>query len=89
MTPWYALFTKVHNQYDAKEPLDGNFFYGMSVAYTFVQAMLKAGRNPTRADLVSAVNAGLPQGPMVAPFAYSSSNHRVPPAPTLAPFRMA
>ena len=69
------LFMKIHDQYDAKEPLDGNFFYGMAVAYTFVQAMLKAGRNPTRADLVSAVEGGLPQGPMVAPFAYSSTDH--------------
>src|SRR5580692_10734530 len=72
---WYVLFKKIHDLYDAKEPLDGNFFYGMSVAYTFVQAMLKAGRNPTRADLTNAINGGLPQGPMVAPFAYSSSNH--------------
>jgi branched-chain amino acid transport system substrate-binding protein len=72
---WTALFTKVHNQYDAKEPLDGNFLYGMAVAYTFVQAMLNAGRNPTRADLTSAIEKGLPQGPMVAPFAYSSTNH--------------
>src|SRR5271170_505775 len=72
---WVALFTKVHNEYDAKEPLDGNFLYGMAVAYTFVQAMLKAGRNPTRADLTNAIQGGLPQGPMVAPFAYTSSNH--------------
>ncbi len=82
------LFKKIHDQYDAKEPLDGNFFYGMSVAYTFVQAMLNAGRNPTRADLVSAIQRGLPQGPMVAPFAYSSTNHRVSPALTSAPSRM-
>src|ERR1700683_498751 len=72
---WVALFNKVHNEYDAKEPLDGNFLYGMAVAYTFVQAMLKAGRNPTRADLLNAINGGLPQGAMVAPFAYSSTDH--------------
>jgi ABC-type branched-subunit amino acid transport system substrate-binding protein len=72
---WIALFKKVHDQYDAKAPFDGNVLYGMGVAYTFVQAMLKAGRNPTRADLVSAINGGLPQGPAVAPYAYSMTNH--------------
>ncbi len=72
---WYVLFKKVHDQYEPKAPLDGNFFYGMAAAYTFVQAMLKAGRNPTRADLTSAIEAGLPQGPMVSPFAYSSTDH--------------
>ncbi len=72
---WYVLFKKIHDQYEPKAPLDGNFLYGMSVAYTFVQAVFNAGRNPTRASLVSAVNAGLPQGPVVAPFAYSSTNH--------------
>src|SRR5579863_5818978 len=72
---WYTLFKKIHDQYEPTAPLDGNFFYGMSVAYSFVQAMFKAGRNPTRQDLVNAIQGGLPQGPMVAPFAYSSSNH--------------
>ena len=72
---WTALFKKVHDQYDAKAPFDGNVFYGMGAAYTFVQAMLKAGRNPSRSDLVSAINAGLPQGPFVAPLAYSSTDH--------------
>jgi ABC-type branched-subunit amino acid transport system substrate-binding protein len=72
---WYALFKKVHDQYDAKAPLDGNVFFGMAVAYTFVQAMLKAGRNPTRASLLSAIEGGLSQGPMISPFAYSASDH--------------
>ena len=72
---WTAFFKKVHDQYDAKAPFDGNVLYGMAVAYTFVQAMLKAGRNPTRADLVSAINSGLAQGPVVAPYAYSSTDH--------------
>ena len=66
---------KIHNQYEPKAPLDGNFVYGMAAAYTFVEAMLKAGRNPTRADLVSAIQGGLPQGPLVAPFAFSSTDH--------------
>jgi branched-chain amino acid transport system substrate-binding protein len=72
---WIALFKRVHDEYDAKAPFDGNVLYGEAVAYTFVQAMLKAGRNPTRADLVSAVNGGLPQGPGVSPYAYSSTDH--------------
>jgi len=72
---WIALFKKVHDQYDAKAPFDGNVLYGEAVAYAFVQAMMKAGKNPTRADLVSAINAGIPQGPAVAPYAYSASNH--------------
>ena len=65
----------VHDQYDPKAPFDGNVLYGMAVAYTFVQAMLKAGRNPTRANLVSAIEGGLPQGPVVAPYAYSADDH--------------
>jgi ABC-type branched-subunit amino acid transport system substrate-binding protein len=72
---WIALFKKVHDQYDPKTPFDGNVLYGEAVGYTFVQAMFKAGRNPTRADLVSAIQNGLPQGPAVAPYAYSSSDH--------------
>ncbi len=72
---WIALFKKVHDTYDAKAPFDGNVLYGEAVGYTFVQAMMKAGKNPTRADLVNAINGGLPQGPSVAPFAYSSSDH--------------
>jgi branched-chain amino acid transport system substrate-binding protein len=72
---WIKLFTTIHNKYIPTLPLDGNVLYGMAVAYTFVQAMFKAGRNPTRQDLVSAVNGGLPQGVSVAPYAYSSTDH--------------
>src|SRR5580658_1101106 len=72
---WVSLFKMVHDQYDAKEPWDGNAYYGEAVAYLFVQAMFKAGRNPTRADLVAAVNSGLPQGSSDAPYAYSATDH--------------
>jgi ABC-type branched-subunit amino acid transport system substrate-binding protein len=72
---WTVLWKKIHDQYDAKAPFDGNVVYGMEVAYAFVQAMFKAGRNPTRANLVSAIEGGLPQGPIVAPYAYSATDH--------------
>ena len=72
---WIQLATKIHSTYLSKFPLDGNVLYGISVGYTFVQAMFKAGRNPTRQDLINAINAGIPQGFSVAPFAYSSTDH--------------
>ncbi len=72
---WIKLFTKIHSTYLNKLPLDGNVAFGMAVGYTFVQAMFKAGRNPTRQDLINAINSGLPQGPSVAPYAFSKTNH--------------
>jgi ABC-type branched-subunit amino acid transport system substrate-binding protein len=72
---WISLFEKIHQKYIPNLPFDGNVLYGEAVGYTFVQAMLKAGRNPTRQDLVNAINGGLPQGVSVAPYAYSSSDH--------------
>jgi hypothetical protein len=72
---WITLFKQVHDSYDAKAPFDGNVLYGEASAYTFVQAMIKAGRNPSRADLVSAIAGGLPQGPAVAPYSYAMTDH--------------
>jgi branched-chain amino acid transport system substrate-binding protein len=72
---WIKLMTTIHSKYLSKYPMDGNVAYGIAVGYTFVQAMLKAGRNPTRQDLINAINAGLPQGFAVAPYAYSSGDH--------------
>jgi len=75
--PWITLFKSIHDQYDAKEPWDGNAVYGMAVAYTFVQTMHAAGRNPTRADVVKALetNGGMFQGPGLVPFGFSSTHH--------------
>jgi len=74
---WISLFQSIYQQYLAKTipAFDGNVLYGMSVGYTFVQAMFKAGKNPTRADLIGAINKGLAQGVAVAPFAYSGGDH--------------
>jgi ABC-type branched-subunit amino acid transport system substrate-binding protein len=75
--PWIQLFQKVHAQYDAKAPFDGNVEYGMANAYTLVQALEAAGKNLTRADLVSAINTHGASwtGPGLSKFRYSTSDH--------------
>jgi len=72
---WIQMFKRIHDQFIPKLPLDGNVLYGMSVGYTFVQAMFKAGKNPTRQSLINAINSGLSQGVSVAPYAYSATDH--------------
>ena len=47
----------------------------MAAAYTFVQALKAAGRNPTRASIVSAIEASHFSGPGLVPFAFSSTSH--------------
>jgi ABC-type branched-subunit amino acid transport system substrate-binding protein len=74
--PWISLFKMIQGQYAPSLPWDGNVLYGEATAYTFVQALRAAGQNPTRADIVHAVESGhLTGGPGLTPFAYSSSNH--------------
>jgi branched-chain amino acid transport system substrate-binding protein len=75
--PWIKLFEKIHAQYDAKAPFDGNVEYGMANAYTLVQALKAAGKNLTRADLVNAVSkeGGKWTGPGLVPYRYSGTQH--------------
>jgi branched-chain amino acid transport system substrate-binding protein len=72
---WVALFKKIIAKYDPGVKLDGNVEYGLASAYTFAQALQAAGQNPTRADLVAAVEKGGFTGPGLTPFAFSSSDH--------------
>jgi branched-chain amino acid transport system substrate-binding protein len=72
---WYTLFKKVHDTYTPKLPLDGNVAYGMASAYTFVQALQAAGKNPTRRSLVDAVESQHFTGPGLVPFAFSKTSH--------------
>ena len=75
--PWIQLFAKIHAQYDAKAPFDGNVEYGMANAYTLVQALKAAGKNLTRADLVKAVSTqgGKWTGPGLVPYRYNGTQH--------------
>ncbi len=74
--PWIQLYQKVHTQYDAAQPFDGNTVFGMSWAYNFYQLLQKAGKNPTRSSLMSAVNSANLTGPGLLPLTFSSSDHR-------------
>ena len=74
--PWIKLFTQVHDKYIPDLPMDGNVVYGLSVAYSFVDAMKRAGQNPTRQDVIKTLNTGkVSRGPGLAPLGYSSENH--------------
>ena len=75
--PWIQLFMKIHQQYDASAPFDGNVEYGMANAYTLVQALQAAGKNLTRQDLVNAVNTMGAKwtGPGLVPFRFSTTEH--------------
>ncbi|MCU1589714.1 MAG: livK [Frankiales bacterium] len=73
--PWITLFKKIHDKYIPKLPFDGNVEYGMSMAYTFAQALNAAGANPTRQSLIAAVEKGGFKGPGVTPFRFSKDSH--------------
>jgi len=74
--PWITLFKGIHDQYISSLPWDGNVLYGMGAAYTFVQAIKAAGRNPTRSGLIHTLETTkLSGGPGLPPYGYSSGNH--------------
>ncbi len=73
--PWVTLFKSIKSQYAPSLPWDGNVAYGMGQAYLFVQALKAAGQNPSRLDIVHALENGHFTGPGIVPFGYSSSNH--------------
>jgi branched-chain amino acid transport system substrate-binding protein len=72
---WVKLFKQIHDQYIPKLPFDGNVEYGEAVAYTFAEALAKAGKNPTRQSIVDAVETGKLSGPGLVPFRYAKDNH--------------
>ncbi len=72
---WVALFKRVHAKYLPDTVFDGNTEYGMAQAYTFVQVLQRAGKNPTRENLMTALEAGGLSGPTTTPFGYSADSH--------------
>ncbi len=72
---WHTLFTQVKQKYAPTLPFDANVQYGLAVAYTFVQVLQAAGKNPTRQSLIDAVEKGGLAGPGLVPFRYSKDSH--------------
>jgi ABC-type branched-subunit amino acid transport system substrate-binding protein len=78
---WVQDSKKILQQYApsiyAKYGLDGNTEYGVALAYTFVQALEKAGKNLTRQGLLNAINNDGKSfvTPGFVPLSYSSSVH--------------
>jgi len=79
--PWVQTEKNILEKYApslyAKAGLDGNDQYGVALAYTFVQALQKAGKNLTRQSLVNAINNSGKSlvTPGFVPLSYSSSSH--------------
>jgi branched-chain amino acid transport system substrate-binding protein len=75
--PWVKLFQKVWDASGQTGAMSNYHIYGMSQAYTLVQALQAAGKNPTRQSLVDAIEkvGGDWKGPNLAPYRYSSDSH--------------
>jgi ABC-type branched-subunit amino acid transport system substrate-binding protein len=73
---WIKLFKGIVQKYAPSLPWDGNVLYGVSQAYTLVQALKAAGRNPTRASVVKILETRkLSGGPGLVPFGFSKKDH--------------
>jgi branched-chain amino acid transport system substrate-binding protein len=74
--PWHVLFSKVNKDFNANATFDNNIIYGMSVAYLFVQALVKNGKELTRDGLIATIEKGGFTGPGIAPLNYAKGNHQ-------------
>ncbi len=75
--PWVQLWQQVWDEHGGDGELTNYRIYGMSEAYTMVQALVAAGPDLTREGLVAAVEEGGAsfEGPGLAPFRYSADSH--------------
>jgi ABC-type branched-subunit amino acid transport system substrate-binding protein len=79
--PWVKVEGKILKNYApslyAKYGVDGNTGYGVALALTVVQALQAAGKNLTRAGLISAIEQSGKNfvTPGFVPLSYSSSDH--------------
>ena len=55
--PGVKLYRSIMKRYKGGNPNDVYAVYGMSAAHTFVEALKKAGKNPTRLSIMKAANS--------------------------------
>ncbi|MFJ9822568.1 ABC transporter substrate-binding protein [Streptomyces sp. NPDC101151] len=73
---WIALVKKIHDSYIPSQPMNRYTEMGVASAYTFVEALQRAGRNLTRQSLINALQrGGLSRGPGLTPLEYSPTSH--------------
>lgn len=76
---WVKLWQKVWDEYSKKgsEKLTNYRIYGMSQAYTFVQALQANGKDLTRESIVETIEkeGSSFEGPGMAPFRFSEDSH--------------
>jgi ABC-type branched-subunit amino acid transport system substrate-binding protein len=74
---WVVGFKKILTRYDPGATWDGNTEYGLMLGYTFVEALLAAGKDLTRSALVQAIEqkGSSFSNPGLVPFTFSSSTH--------------
>jgi branched-chain amino acid transport system substrate-binding protein len=73
--PWVKLFQEINTKYNAGAPFTGNTIYGMSVAYTFAEALAQAGKKPTRAGILQALESGKVKSDGIVPGTFSADDH--------------
>lgn len=79
--PWIKVEKKILQKYTrslwSTHGLDGNTEYGISLAYTFVQALQAAGKNLTRTSLMKALDTKAKKfaTPGLVPLRYSKTLH--------------
>ena len=72
---WIALFRDINEQYNDGAEFTGSVVYGMAMGYLFAEALLKAGKQPTRDSLIAAAASGELKGSGLVPLALSKENH--------------
>jgi branched-chain amino acid transport system substrate-binding protein len=77
--PWTQLFTQIWDENGANdEPMNNFRLYGMSQAYTLVNALVRSCDNLTREGVVETIeqDGSEFEGPWLAPMDYSEESHR-------------